>query len=475
MIMINDGFYLYSQMSDEAICEYFQSSYGDINWISMYTIPKYRFAILKFRLATSVRKASDRKQHTIAGSIVNVSIAEQMNRKRFGLLSLNDKLIIGVLQHLDWKDLWSVANTQSQRLKKLTERTFASMYEDRVLCMSESDSTIEDCLRTFGPHIRSLRLSPPLRMGPHNGAQILYLVQNHCTSLISLELERFICSHNAHASADDLIPLFTRLQIFKLAHSAISFGLLKILHLVPELTLIHLRGQYFHVNFPFRPIHERRLSHMKTLRIVDYIRDESWGQVAFMNNIQSDTLEYLELESHLWDGPAPAESPIASFQNLKTLKLYGLEFAMGFRDFYPLIRELTRLSEFIYGYAERLKIEQLFNVVRTGESLQKFIVIFKHRANKRWKTIRQNNMRTFKNTLDIVSQRPNGKPLNAIFVGNESQITRFNVAFPPDAPLKFTCLSMESVAQVLEVGNNYTDIKMSDGQIAKLRRQGFIL
>lgn len=136
-------------MSTDTICRYFQFRFGDIKWLSIHNSSQLRFAFLKFRVADSAQKASDQKQHMIAGHIVNVVIADLTQEPQCSFLSLNDECINKILKNLEWKDLCKIANMCS-RLRELARKVFSSIYDGTAFTLMESGETIEDLVRNFG-------------------------------------------------------------------------------------------------------------------------------------------------------------------------------------------------------------------------------------------------------------------------------------------------------------------------------------
>lgn len=209
-------------MLADSIHEYFRRNYGEVKRVDFYTIPEYRFAVVKFILAENALKPSQRKQHTIAGRIVNVSIADEIHRQCY-LLSLNDYCLVEILKCLEWKDLCAISDVCS-RLAELAQMAFTSKYKNRVFKMITYDEEIEEkFLQTFGSLIQSMCLEKCReRHFIRDDTNILFLLQKYCGSLTTLKLRFYNFSDQSVTDTDKLIPLFYRLRKLILNHSSVS-------------------------------------------------------------------------------------------------------------------------------------------------------------------------------------------------------------------------------------------------------------
>lgn len=198
-------------MPTDAIYRYFCCNYGEVKRIEYHTHPEYRFAIVKFHRPSDALRASALKQHTIAGHIVNVSMPDQIHRKCY-LLSLNDHCIIEILKRLEWEDLCAISDVCS-RLADLAQTAFSSKYNNKVFKMIINGHEVEvECLRKFGPHIRSICLDfgrKQQRFSKADQTPWLLLLLQHLKTLHTLELRFF-----RNLDEGKIAPLLARLHKF---------------------------------------------------------------------------------------------------------------------------------------------------------------------------------------------------------------------------------------------------------------------
>lgn len=453
------------QLSSSTIFQYFHSNYGEIVRVSVHTIPECRVAIVSFKHEEHAIAASQRKQHIIAGSIVHVSIADEI-REQTTLLSLNDDCFLEIFKQLELKDLCAISNV-CLRLRGLAQTDFSSKYKDKVFTLRESDDEIvADCLRNFGSQIQSLQLKR-LKFRP---SYVLHLVSKYCDSLIRLELYWYVFYLHRDSTTMWWIPLFTRLKTLILEHCRISGTLFSIFD-VPELILRD-------VMITKRNAGERQFTRLKTLKIFGGQWDSS--PTLYLKLIkQPKTLEYVEIEIPLQYGDYECAPPdmykeISKYKNLKTLRIYernriDVEKAIG------MVERLGYLSELILGRPNYFTLDDLWNLIVNGNNLEQLIVIFDG-STKVVNRVNRYDENQFPEMANIVSQRTNGKPLNVIIVGYEHQMYPFLNTLPPEAPLKINYLLSKTITLILTgwYGRN-TDIKMSNEQIEILRDNGMSL
>lgn len=489
-------------MSKEAIFEYFQSRFGDIKWLAIHNSLPHRFAVLKFRLADAARNASARSQHTIAGHVVHVSIAHQVQEKHCNFLSMDDECIGRILEYLERKDLCSMADMCS-RLRKLSRKRFSSIYDGQVLEWVQTGESIEDCLRNFGSLITSIRLERSSKLNHYDVSHILGLLQKNCSRLISLEAN--LCFYNKDEPAENLVDLFSRLQQVKLTKCAIPYGLTKIID-VPELFLDVVRVYDWDISNIWEP--KIRYSHVKTIKFFEeyYAGSLESCQRAFILEVKSNTLEHIEIDSYIERG---FWGRISTFLSIKTLKVYSRLVYTGddeendefldemiptsdsWQDSWKFLKNLSKLSELTLSCHRKFTVDNLLGVIRHGQSIQQLIIIFHNEADPieadpieadpieadpiepdPIEADLQNNAIKFQEMLNFVSQRPDEKPLSVIIVAKENQIGQFENTIPTDAPLKIACLSVETVTSILKIKPK--GIKMSTEQIKVLRENGLL-
>lgn len=151
-----------------------------------------------------------RKNHKTADSIVNQSI-----QHRSDLLIMNDDCIIEILNHLELKDLSSMANTCC-RLRILARMAFSSKYRSKQVTLEESENTVEDCLRNFGSQMQSIYFKRPSNIPSRigDGSHILRLLIKYCPLLTRLEVHHY---NFASGFSDEMQTMLSHLRHFRLS------------------------------------------------------------------------------------------------------------------------------------------------------------------------------------------------------------------------------------------------------------------
>lgn len=133
----------------------------------------------------------NRSKYRVTGCTANKSIDNQ-NKLRSDFLTMNDDCIIAILNHLEVKDLPSIANT-SIRMQTLARMAFSSKFRNQRVVLVETEETVEDCLRNFGSQIHSICLKRPSdipsRQG--DGSSISLILIKHCPLLTDLKLHNY--------------------------------------------------------------------------------------------------------------------------------------------------------------------------------------------------------------------------------------------------------------------------------------------
>lgn len=146
-------------MTANAIFQHFQCNYGHVECVGIYAISELCLAVVTFGEEETAKKASEHKQHTIAGSTVNVWIANELQNQS-NLLSLNEDCLLGIFSYFKLDDriqrrkcvLPLGANDRNGFLIKTSK--------DKVLALkNKSVERIEFYLRAFGSHVQSISVS----------------------------------------------------------------------------------------------------------------------------------------------------------------------------------------------------------------------------------------------------------------------------------------------------------------------------
>lgn len=455
-------------MSTNAIYRYFQSNYGEVERVGLHTIPNFRFAVVTFKHEENVKKASQRKQHTIDGHILNVSIADEIP-EQCHLLSLNDDCILEILKLLELKDLCSISNACS-RLRCLAQTDFASKYKSKEFALMESDDIIADFLRSFGSQMQSIHFIRPLETPSSHkvlgDTYILHLLSKYCDSLTNLALTRYEFRHYSDSNTLLLIPLLARLKTLSLDSCILSDKIVSILVVAESiLTTVLIRNDH---------TSERWFSRLKTLKLA--LQDIN-GSSHFLH---LNSVEHIEIGLPYFDASAPwpayRRDPLnlhifgemTNFKNLKTLKAYTTG---GFpMESLRMIKSLIHLSELTFGYPSEFNIRDLLTLIRNGTNLERMTVIFDFDGKSNDRS--HSDQGKFDEMVDIVLQRKNEKPLNVAIVGDENQIRPFDVVPADGAPLKIVCLSIVEVSFILDLPLYPNSIRMSTEDISVLRDRG---
>lgn len=443
-------------MSADTIFRFFQSYYGQVEGVVPHSVRGNPFAIIAFCQHKTARKASEQQQLTIAGVTVNVLNVDEF-QQQCNLISLNDDCILEILKSSTLDDLCRMANVCT-RLKALAQRDFASKYKGKVVKLAGSDVTIAQSLRNFGSLIHSICLIPKGYFYKPINPFILHLLLKYCGSLTSSEMRRYdFLPKDRSNFTEQLVPLFSQLHEIKLRNCVIPGNLFEICN-VPELSLKDVTI----IGCPSGGSHFGRLKKFKLSSSKCSEADIS-STLSFIS--QPNNVEHIEIEAPYLQYPLPFDEMV-KFENMKTLSAFSRDFSIG--KAIIMIDTLNHLSQLILGWLDIFTVTNLLNIVRSGRNLQQLTLLLLDwdGAND----VSQDDANKFKKMLKIVSNRPGGKSLNVVIVGNADQIKPFVIALPEKARLKINCLQWKTIESVLKV--SIRSITISNEQLQGLRDNG---
>lgn len=426
-------------MATNEIFNYFQSSFGKVDCVSVHPGPAYRFAIVTFEDYRNAEKASRLRLHTISGSIVTVSPADS-TQERPSLQSLNDDCILAILKYLELTDLCSAASTCS-RIRELAQMDFTSKYKDKVLTLGESDKSVANYLRNFGSQLNSLLLTRPSDLPPRDalgGAYILQLLAENCSSLTDLTLNGYAFKHRSDSNIKRLIQMFSRLKTLAVYDCQIFVEFFPLL----DVNELKIRGvSVIEDNAEVLSFNRLKRLHFHSLKK---------GASCLKLISRSKSIEYIEVDIYENDINVVMEiyGNISTFENIRTLKVYDHDWT-DIKPAIEMVKRLSHLSELTLAYRKNFTVANLWNLIRNANNLVKLTVIFDKIDNKNIEY--PNNVKQFLKMANTVSQRTNRKPLDVLIVGYEKRIKPFIVELPPETSLKIKCLdrSLESTIDSL--------------------------
>lgn len=454
------------QISADAIYNYFNQNYGEVKHVFTQSIPFFRFATVTFAAEETARMAFEEQPHTIAGHVVNVSLAGTA-RQQFNLLSLNDKCLSKLFQFLDLEDLTSMASNCT-RLRDLAQDFFTSNFKNKLVSMNfKAANNVENCLRHFGSQIQSIRFDPKNQTTSNKSpdhTHFLHLLQKYCGSLKKLEMRNCTkIGYYTESKIQELAPLFSQLDEFTLVNCGIYAEMFAICT-PTQVTLNDVRIYSYDAQ-------NGRFNRLTTLKNAE----NSWSLRIHFQCFEEEPkcVEHIEMDV-CWKPVQDSGiflrfyKDVLSFENTKTLKVYNShELSKGSAT--EILENLPHLSEMVWGYPSCFTPGNLLEIIRLGQNLRHLIVILSDEG-KRYPTS-ENNVADIDEIVDIVSQRSGKLSLNVVIVGRAHQIRPFNVSLPALAPLKITSLLYHQVQSILNV-ENYHQIKMSNEEIQVLRDNG---
>lgn len=343
-------------------------------------------------------------------------------------MQMNDDCIVEIIEHLDWPDMWIMANV-SIRLRELAQRAFSSKYKNGVFNMANVLSyDFTDFFRIFGSLIRSILIN-------FVSWKSLCSLQEHCELLTSLDTGLSNIEHVSDEDTKLLIPLFSRLQTLKWNHGRIPDKLLKIFS-GTELHLVHTKVCNNNAG-------EMSLSRLKKL-IIRGNADNGSVISNFLNLLNHPkSVEYLQISTTFQQLSA---YEVPNFENLTTLTLFDRTHSGTFEEFIDLFKQLRHLSNLTFSQKIILRFRpvNLLALIENCKNLERLIVdSFGYKEFS-------SNSEVFRTILNVLSQRPNKNQLNSILIQMGHSSTPFNVALPVQNLFKITYMSMQTACSTLK-------------------------
>lgn len=242
-----------------------------------------------------------------------------------------------------------------------------------------------------------------------------------------------------------------------------------------ELTLIHDNDEWKKMRSHLRAFG----AHMKSARLVSTrkkhrcsCRDPGLECMTFLS-LYTQNLEYLEIDFYAHVLSKTILLSIANFPNLKTIKVYSL-YNAAVKYSIDILKQLTLVTELVWGYPAIFDVNDLHKMIEHGVELQQLIVV----CHSGVYAVDHNFLdeKLYRKMVDLISKRPNKKPLHVIIMGCLGHLSRFQMKFPAHELLKITCLEKKTVAAILNIDivGSVHDIKMTTKVMKKLRDRALI-
>lgn len=524
------------QISADAILQFFTKNYGEIEYVGLHTEDTHRVAFVVFREANDARRASVFTSHTIAGCVVDVTLPVAVAHPP-NLVNMPDDCVMDILRLLELKDLCNVASV-CQRLNGLAKDVFTLKWKELHLTITNVPDLLQ-CLRTFGPviHSISLNLSDDLQKSQHNS--VLNALVQHCSgTLTCLKMCNFTFETNAAIIEEsrrllvglkklhlhkctisvkwfvqcfELVDLTLRdthvtynraqyqtcpkLKSLKICGSKswVAYGLhlfldqnlqLKSLTILPLQTATYrAHSSYGEIlygvpasikSLTITPAETTRLDHLPAL---ETLRIEGTNLNLYadsvINKLVNANLEYLVINLNYFSIDGYNAEAIGKLKRITTLKLH-CSAGCPFSHLLDMVKNLQGLADLVLSSHDNgLSAYNIMVLLEHSPNLKQLALSFADNGIDGAKL--QINGQIYRNMLDTVLRRTNGKSLQILIVGPQAQIEQFNISFPMHTALTITCLSIETVGSKLYINSGYylqQHIKLTGKVFGELRELG---
>lgn len=516
--------------------QFFIKNYGEVEYVGLHTEKAHRIAFVVFREPNDARRAAVFTAHTIAGHVVDVKTPEIVAQPP-NLLSMPDDCVKDIMRQLELRDLCSIAGV-CQRFNALAKAVFKPKWKDLRLTVNDVRD-LQECVRCFGAEIQSICLKPSENLQKSHHNSVLNVLVEHCSgTLTSLEMINFtfemncaiitesrslltglkkmvlhkctvsvkwfvecrelvelelIDSHVTYNGAQyQSCPKLETLKIYG-SKSWVDYGLhlfldqntqLRTLEVLPLQTATnrshHSYGDILYCvpksieNLTIVPTVSTRLDHLpavKTLHLKGIYLNKNAASV--INQMRNATIEHLEIDMNYYAIDRQNAEAIGKLKKINTLKMH-CSGGCSSVDLLCIVRNLYDLSDLALStHSNILSAFNILTIIALSPNLQRLCISFADNGDD--KNQLQMNEQMYHHMLDAVLRRSNGKSLCVVIVGRHDHITNVNVAFPMHTALKMVCLSVESVATLLQIKKDYylqQHIKMTDDILNELRDLG---
>lgn len=484
--------------------------------VAVYTENDRRFAIITFEKTADAVEAAAAGTHRIAEHVMKVSTTEAIQQP-MNLLGINDDCLLGIMQHLDLKDLCNVASV-CDRFKQLAVMVFSSKWKDAAMIVSSVED-VKVFLRHFGSIAESIRLEATTEFTENgNCNSILKLLVEYCDSILTrLEMHNFeFVTKNGFIWFSR--SLFAGLRKLVLKNCKISVKWLARCFELVELELIDT-----HVTYNIAPyVRCPKLESLKIKGSCGWVKkglEQFLSQNTQLKYLKVIPLPYTRADTTCYGNilnyvPTAIESltiaPVGTlnfsrFTSLKTLRIVAVAYFSGAGTFIErivtgpalanlqieirhdlldgrsanaisLLRNIRKLqlhiprgcdSASLLHIAEKLTnlneliLSSFMNVLNADDLLE----VIRHGPNLQLLGLSfdhncnarkfEINAETYRKMLNMVSRRPTEKPLQIIIFSCENQKNKIEITFPMFSLLKITCLSVESVGALLNIKRTF--------------------
>lgn len=343
-------------------------------------------------------------------------------------ICLFSQLVIDILQHLDWKDLSSVADL-CPRLQALAQAVFQSKWTNFQM-MASSAEEAERGLRHFGAHIESLCLIPTNWLQLADFEKILHsLVKNCSDTLSSLEIHHFMFDCDQKI-IDFCEPLFCHLRKLILKDCVMFIGWLEICSELTEFSLIRssLIGDEVRANSQLSMLLTMKIEDMECTAVTKFdernVALDRNDLLRMFDSIKREKCKRLpvtrfEIISNVFEFSKSA--PIFKFENLKYLNIFT---PVGY-DNGHLIAALKHLKNLCCLYyrciACKFTADFLVQLIGNTRKLHHLSIAFEQNM-----TLRLDKY-AYRKFLNVVEQRSNHKPLHLIFKCQEMDFEAIHI------------------------------------------------
>lgn len=346
-------------MSPEPIRHYFNSNYGETTSVSLHAQESHIYAIVHFVEPDSAQKASLPGQHSIAGNQVHImSSIPSQNRSPLSLIDLNNDSWRTIFDHLEVKDLWSIAAVCT-RLKEVVVLYVSENPNPLAFVLKKANTELSDRLCELDKTNRTLSLKVDRSFDFKSHNIILKFLMQYCGyTLVNLVVHGLTFNPQGEVIEDSQSP-YSRVRKVTFINCFISVKWFRKCREIEEVELkntqICFEGikacpslKSLKIDVYSRSNHDgledflQRNPQLKALHI-DYDDDDDEEYFDIFNFPQPSLLQFVSPSIESLSFPNAKSSDLTRFHALKQLRL--LEMSSIF-DLGPLVNRNANSLEY---------------------------------------------------------------------------------------------------------------------------------